>query len=116
MATLLCPVSRRTGLRALTHVPLLQIALAIAFPVLWAVVTSVKPTAVLYDLNPLAAAPATRHYRGALDALPVVRLVLNTAVMSLVVVLGQLTVATLAAYGLTRYRFRSKGLAFGLVR
>jgi ABC-type glycerol-3-phosphate transport system permease component len=106
---------RRPGLRALAHVPLLLIALAIAFPVLWAVVTSAKPTAVLYDLNPLAAAPTLDHYRGALDALPVVRLVLNTAVMSLAVALGQLTVATLAAYGLTRYRFRSKGLAFGLL-
>lgn len=105
----------RRSLRALAHLPLLTVAAAIAFPVLWAVVTSVKPTAVLYDLNPVAARPTLEHYRTALDALSVARLVLNTAVMSAAVALGQLAVATLAAYGLTQYRFRTKGVAFALL-
>ncbi|PSL05937.1 carbohydrate ABC transporter membrane protein 2 (CUT1 family) [Haloactinopolyspora alba] len=101
--------------RAAAHLMLMLVAAAVAFPVLWAVVTSVKPTAVLYDANPFAAAPTLDHYRGALEALPVVRVVLNTAIMSAAVAVGQVAIATLAAYGLTRYRLRGRRVAFAVL-
>ncbi|WP_165367980.1 carbohydrate ABC transporter permease [Phytoactinopolyspora endophytica] len=109
-------VTRRRRLnRAAAHVPLLLIALAIAFPVLWAVATSFKPTQVLYDLDPFAAAPTLEHYRSATAALPVGRTVLNTVVVSAAVAIGQLVLATLAAFGLTLYRFRGRPVVFAVL-
>lgn len=98
--------------RTLVQVPLMLAAAAISFPVLWAVVTSFKPASVLYDLNPFAAAPTLDHYRDTTAALPVILIVLNTAIVSAAVALGQLILATLAAFGLTQYRFRTRPLAF----
>jgi ABC-type glycerol-3-phosphate transport system permease component len=98
--------------RVLVHSLLLSAAAAIAFPVLWAVVTSFKPASVLYSANPLAAAPTLEHYRSALAALPVGLVLANTAIVSAAVALGQLALATLAAYGLTQYRFRARPFAF----
>ncbi|NEE02827.1 carbohydrate ABC transporter permease [Phytoactinopolyspora halotolerans] len=98
--------------RAVAHACLLLIAGAIAFPVLWTVVTSFKPTSVLYDANPFAAAPTLDHYQSALASLPVGRVVLNTALVSAAVAVGQLALATLAAFALTQYRFRARPAAF----
>lgn len=105
-------MSRRRALRFAAHLPVMLVAVAVAFPVVWAVVTSVKPTAVLYDVNPFAAAPTLDHYRGAIESMPVVRLIANTAIMSAAVALGQVTVATLAAWALTQYRMRARRFAF----
>lgn len=102
----------RYGIGAVVQVPLMMIAAAIAFPVLWAVATSLKPASVLYDLNPFAAVPTLEHYREAVAAFPVGQVVLNTAVVSAAVALGQLILATLAAFGLTQYRYRTRPLVF----
>ncbi|MFC7619353.1 carbohydrate ABC transporter permease [Microlunatus sp. GCM10028923] len=107
--------TRRGIAGRLVHLPLMLTAVAIAFPVIWAVATSFKPTAVLYDLNPLAASPTVEHYRAAVAALPIAGVVFNTALVSAATALGQLILATLAAYGLTQYRFRTKPLVFALL-
>lgn len=101
--------------RLFAHVPLLLLAAAIVFPVYWAVATSFKPAPVLYEIDPFAAAPTLEHYRSAWEALPVLRVVLNTAIISTAVAAGQLALATLAAFGLTMYRFRTRPVVFAVL-
>jgi multiple sugar transport system permease protein/raffinose/stachyose/melibiose transport system permease protein len=77
------------------------------FPLLWMVSTSLKPENEIYKTPPIwmTAQPKIEHYLKVLHS-PFPKAVLNSTIIALVVTLLVLAVASLAAYGFTRFCFR----------
>lgn len=97
---------------ASTHAVLMLIAAFMVFPVLWAVSTSLTPRAGMFDSGLLPSTVTLQHYRDALEALPLWRLLVNTTVIAGAVAAGQVLLSVLAAYGITRYRFKGRRFVF----
>jgi ABC-type glycerol-3-phosphate transport system permease component len=77
------------ALRAVArHVVIVAVIAFIAFPVLWAVLTSFKAPSEIYSLSPLARHPTLANYRVAITQFPLARLLLNTTVMAAGVTAG----------------------------
>src|SRR5262245_16000252 len=85
------------------------------FPVLWAVLASFRSPGDLYDANPWISQPTLANYRIALDAFPLVKLLINTILMAAGVTAGQVVLAILAGYGFVAFRFAGRGVLFALV-
>lgn len=105
---------RRAG-RLGTHVGLALLCLLLTVPVAYAVASSLRPTAVLYDRNLLAAGPTLVHYAAALEALPLGRLLATTTFMAGSVAVSQCALAALAGFGLTHFAFRGRQLLLGVL-
>lgn len=100
--------------RIVSHGVLLGLGLLAVFPVLWAVLTSLRPETHIYDLTPLTA-PTLANYASGLRSYPFIRLLLNTVVIAGSVTVLQIAFALPAAYALTRFRFRGRGLVLALL-
>lgn len=96
--------------RLTRHAILAATALAMTFPVLWALLSSFKPANRLYDTSPIPWPVTLDNYHVALTDFPIARLLLNTFVMAGGVTAMQLAVAVLAAYAMVRFRVRFNGL------
>lgn len=89
---------RRPARVVLWHAVLVLCCLLMSFPVLWALITSLKTPGDVFSASP---APATLdNYADVLADWPVLTLVRNTFVMSAGVALGQLVIGVLAAFAL----------------
>jgi len=102
---------------ASTQVFLVLLTLAFLAPVVWALLSALKPANQIIS-SPLAFDPATftfENYKRMFADVPIGRGFFNTAVVLLFK--GGLTLffAPLAAYGFAKYEFRFKGLLFGTV-
>jgi ABC-type glycerol-3-phosphate transport system permease component len=82
------------------HAPLALCCLLMSFPILWALITSVKTPGDVFTANPVPAPLTLDNYAAVLAGWPVARLVGNTFVMAAGVTIGQLAVAVLAAYAI----------------
>lgn len=101
------------ALRAVArHVVIVAVIAFIAFPVLWAVLTSFKAPSEIYTLSPLARHPTLANYQVAITQFPLARLLLNTTVMAAGVTTGQVIVCVLAGYGFVAFQFRAKRLLY----
>lgn len=98
-----------------THVICLIVVVFMVFPVLWAVLASFRTPGNLYDANPLISHPTLANYRIALNAFPLVKLLINTILMAAGVTAGQVVLAILAGYGFVAFRFAGRGALFALV-
>lgn len=97
------------------HVALSVVTLCMIFPVLWGVLTSIKPTNEIYSLSPFSAHPTLDHYAQALGEWPVARLIGNTFVMATGVAAGQLIIAVLGAFALAYFAPRARRLILTLL-
>lgn len=85
------------------------------FPFIWAVTASFKTTAQLYNGNPynLIPSPFTIYnYKRAMELLPLWRFVINSLILSTLVPLLQITLASMAAYSFARLNFKGKNAVF----
>jgi multiple sugar transport system permease protein len=98
--------SRSRWRRAGRHGVLAPACFVLVFPILWALSGSFKRPEDLYATDPLPSPASLDNYRVAIDQFPLVRLLLNTLVTAAGVTVGDLVIATLAAYALVRLRFR----------
>lgn len=105
---------RTVGSHVVTHGALLLLTAVMIFPVLWAVSTSVTPRSAMFGSR-LLAAPTLEHYRDALEALPLWRLLVNTTIIAGAVAAGQVLLSILAAYGITRFRFKARKVVFAVM-
>jgi multiple sugar transport system permease protein/putative chitobiose transport system permease protein len=114
---------RRRGARlAAAGLVLLAIGVFFLAPYAWIVASSFKPQAVIFrDLRPLswrtflADAPTMANFSGLFASRGLGRALLNSAIVSGCQVCLTLVLCSLAAYGLTRIRFRGANLVFALV-
>lgn len=97
------------------HALLILLAIFCVFPVYWMIVTSLRPANEVFSTNLLPDRAALDNYRYALDAIPMVRMLINTFVVSAAVTVIQLLTGLLAAYGFARWRFPGKNVLFGAI-
>lgn len=100
------------------YVILVAIAVFAALPFLWMLASSLQPLAVLRspDASLLPTSTATLDgYRDLLARYPFERWFLNSLLVASAVVAGNVIFDTLAAYSLSRIRFRGRSAAFAAV-
>ncbi|WP_431300228.1 carbohydrate ABC transporter permease [Tabrizicola sp. BL-A-41-H6] len=89
--------------------------LIVAFPLFWMVVTSIKPSAELFRRPPtmLPEAATFEHYWRLLSQTNFLTYFKNSVILSLSTTVVVITVATLGAYSLVRFKYRGReSLAF----
>jgi len=97
------------------HVAVALGAVAMLFPFLWTVVTSVTPDGTLAGGPTLVVTdPTLDAYRRLFDALPMWRIVANSLGVAVVATACQLVTGAMAAYGFGRLRFPGRNLVFAL--
>mgnify|MGYP001627173383 CR=1 FL=1 len=89
-------------------------ALLLILPLLTLLSASLRSEADLYAPGLLPLKPTLEPYREALEKFPLARFLLNSLLVAGATTLGVLLTSLLAAYALTRLRFRGRELLFGL--
>ncbi len=106
----------KTLSRILIYAGLLLLALSMLVPFLWMAATSLMDDLEVYRFPPkfIPQKFLWSNYREALTLLPFDRFFLNTLIVSLGAVLGQLITCSLAAYAFARLRFKGRDKIFAL--
>ncbi|MCU0890473.1 MAG: carbohydrate ABC transporter permease [Sandarakinorhabdus sp.] len=93
------------------------LVLLIAFPLLWMLLTSVKPQAELFTTPPdfLPNAITFEHYRRVLEETAFLQYFRNSLVVAVSTTLLVVVVAVLGAYSLVRFAYRGRELLASLV-
>lgn len=97
------------------HALLIVLAIFCVFPVYWMIVTSLRPANEVFSSNLLPDAASLENYTYALNAIPMLRMLVNTLVVSVAVTVVQLLTGLLAAYGFSRWSFPGKTFLFGAI-
>lgn len=116
------PAARRkrsgTGAKVARYVALGVMVIVLAGPLLWQLSLSFKGEGDdLYTRPPqlLPTDPTLDNYVDVLDRVPVLQYVLNSAIVAVMAIVGNVVGATLAGYALARLRFRGRPIALALV-
>jgi multiple sugar transport system permease protein len=114
------PPARRsgTGRSVLKHVLLVVASLVMIYPLVWMLVSSFRPTDVIFRepglwLNDLIVKNYTEGWTAL--AQPFGRYMLNSAVVVIGAIIGNLLSCSLAAYAFARLRFRFRTLWFSIM-
>lgn len=102
---------------ALAHLAILAAAAVFALPIVWMVLSSLKPAAQLTE-DPYSLLPVRwqwSNYPEALSSMPYLRYLRNTLVLCIGSVIGSVLSCSLAAYAFSRVRWRGRNLLFGVV-
>ncbi|HEU5043091.1 MAG TPA: carbohydrate ABC transporter permease [Nocardioidaceae bacterium] len=99
------------------HLVLIPISFILLFPFYLMVVTSLQTEAQTRRFPPLLTPPTPQwsNYATALNAAPFVQFMVNSAVVALIIVAGNLVLCSIAGYAFARLRFAGRGLVFGLL-
>lgn len=86
-------------------------------PLIWAVISSLKPLEEVYTFPPSFSLPDPQwsNYHEALMRLPVIRFLGNSIFITSVSVIGAVLTSSMAGYVLARVRFRGRSLCLALV-
>jgi len=107
---------RRWAGYALRYAVLLVVGGIVVFPIYMTVVNSLLPSTAIIAWPPelFPFNPQWDNFKKALDEVPLARYMLNSLIMSGVIVIGQLVTAALAAYAFAFLRFPGRTLLFVL--
>ncbi|RME49490.1 MAG: carbohydrate ABC transporter permease [Chloroflexi bacterium] len=101
------PDETRRWTKALWYIPILLVAIAFAFPIVWMVMTSFKTRVDAFALPPkFIFTPTLQNYRNVI-ASPFMSSVVNSVIIALVSTGFSLSLGCLTAYGFSRYRIRA---------
>lgn len=110
---------RRSNLlsRLLLHLALLTIGVIFLLPFVWSVSTSLKPMSDLFQVTPKLIPSELRwqNYADVLEFVPFARIYANTIIVTVARVVGQVFLASLAAFAFSRLRFPGRDLLFFLL-
>lgn len=112
-ATATATGARTRNRRPWWHAVLAATGLAVSFPLLWALLTSFRPSNALFEVGPSPV--SLTQYVEALTRFPLAALMVNSFVTAAGVTIAQLAVAVLAAYGMLRLRGRHRRLVLAAV-
>jgi multiple sugar transport system permease protein len=109
--------TRKAVFRSLGLLPLVIAGVIIVAPVLWTVSSSLRTPAQSFTLPPewVPTHPFWGNYKSVFTTVPYGRYVLNSAIVCVGVVVGQLITAGLGGYAFARLNFPGKGLLFALI-
>ena len=89
------------------------------FPIYWMIITSIKPTLNIFDLPPtfVPLKPTLKHYQNLQSGSAKITIFfMNSVITSTATVVASLVVAFLAAYALSRLRFRfRRAISIGIL-
>lgn len=103
--------------QAAKYLVLLAFTFVIVMPLLWMVLTSLKPEQDVQAWPPkwLPNPVTFTSYERAFDMLPIGRFFLNSIILAALVVTSNVIFCSLAAYSLSRKRFRGADIIFSLI-
>jgi ABC-type glycerol-3-phosphate transport system permease component len=101
--------------RLMAHAAMILFSALAVVPVLWMVVTALRPEGEIFSTRPWPSRPTLANFAYVLDTMPMLRILWNTALMAGTTALAQVATGLMAAYALVRWRFRGAGLAHGLI-
>jgi ABC-type glycerol-3-phosphate transport system permease component len=114
--------ARRVARGTAATVVLIIVIVIFAMPLIWITVSSFKSEQTIFaDLIPFSwrtfipLHPTLANYRSLFADHGVGRNVLNSFIIAIMQVVGALVLCTLAAYALTRLRFRGRNVIFGFI-
>ncbi|MDO0938132.1 carbohydrate ABC transporter permease [Streptomyces sp. DG2A-72] len=102
----------------LKHVVLIAAGLVMLYPLLWMIASSIKPDALIFrDPSLLPTETDFSHYADGWNALsyPFGVYLMNSAIVVLGALLGNLVSCSMAAYAFARLKFRGRGFFFGMM-
>ncbi|WP_129837893.1 carbohydrate ABC transporter permease [Streptomyces sp. RFCAC02] len=103
---------RGLAARAGGHLLLIAVALAAIGPVYWMFLTALRPSGDVLSQSPLPWPLSLENVTHVWDSIPMLRMLLNTLLVSVATAAAQLLIAIPAAYGFARWRFPGRGLLF----
>lgn len=98
-----------------THSILIILSIAAVFPVYWMIVSSLKNSSDIFGYDLIALNPTLENYVAAFTSVPLVKMIFNSAVISLGTAAFQLVIAVLFAYAFMRWDFRGKTFIYALL-
>lgn len=107
----------KIDLIVLRYLALIALSGAMMLPIVWAVISSLKPLAEVYAFPPSFAinAPQWSNYAEAFTRLPVGRFLANSLWITTLSVIGAVLTSSMAGFALARCKFRGRSLCFMLV-
>jgi len=97
------------------HVVLVLLSIFCLLPVYWMVVTSLRPANALFEMSLWPSSISLENYVYALNAIPIVQMLVNTLIISAVVTVIQLFTGLLAAYAFARWQFPGDKLVYSFI-
>ena len=109
--------TRSTLGHLLLHVVLLSLGVIFLLPFVWSVSTSLKPMSDLFQVTPnlIPSEIRRQNYQDVLDYVPFARIYANTIIVTVLRVIGQVFLASLAAFAFSRMQFPGRDLLFFLL-
>jgi multiple sugar transport system permease protein len=103
--------------RVLLHAALLTIGIIFLLPFVWSISTSLKPLKDLFSVTPNLIPSEIRwqNYQDVLDKVPFLRFYANTIIVTVARVIGQVFLASMAAFAFSRLRFPGRDALFFLL-
>jgi len=86
------------------------LALTMVFPFVWSFSTSLQTNETLLQVPPqlIPESPSLDAYRELMEVMPFTRMIVNSAIVTAIVVVLQVVTSALAGYGIARFRFRGR--------
>jgi multiple sugar transport system permease protein len=112
------PVRRKPNWSLIARVALLLIAAVLTLgPVMWTLSTSLRSPSESFKLPPsfIPWNPDFTSYAEVFQKLDIVILVLNSALVTGLIAVGQMVTAAMAGYAFANLKFRGRGLLFSIV-
>jgi multiple sugar transport system permease protein len=100
--------------RLLLHLALLTVGIIFLLPFAWSISTSLKPMQDLFRVTPNLIPSEVRwqNYGDVLNTVPFLRFYANTIIVTVARVVGQVFLASLAAFAFSRLRFPGRDVLF----
>ena len=100
--------------RIALHAALMSVGMLFMLPFVWSISTSLKPMADLFQVTPSLIPSETRwdNYSAVFDAAPFLRFYVNTIAVTIARTLGQVFIASLAAFAFAQLRFPGRDAIF----
>jgi multiple sugar transport system permease protein len=108
----------RLGVAAVKHLLLTALAATMLYPLLWLIVSSIKPGDLIFrQLGLLPTQTTVDNYVSGWSALgqPFSRFLVNSLIICVGAIVGNLVSCALAAYAFARMRFRGRAVLFGIM-
>ncbi|GIP30245.1 sugar ABC transporter permease [Paenibacillus sp. J23TS9] len=99
------------------HTMLILFSVLFLFPFVWLVFTSLKSSTEIFELPPRIIPEAFQwsNYKAALETVPFGRYMLNTVIICVVCIIGQLFASPLVAYSISRIPWAGSKVIFAIV-
>jgi len=105
-------------LRSLSkHVLLYGLGVVMVLPFLWMISTSLKGPTEIFSLpiQWIPSSPQFENYKSAVTSFPFIHFMINSIVVTGLIIIGQLFTSVLAAYAFARMEFKGKNILFVLL-